>query len=281
MGFDVRRYIELSRPLETSDLDWSLPAENPPTDDEARAIAYFAAVEAYTPLWARDLLATRTADDAAVAAFIPCWAYEEAYHGRALQRWLSAARGDPTLPIERLPAARRTLFEHASMVAARIAGAVTRHLGAIHMTWGAFQELIADAAYERLRERARCPVLRELLPRMRKDERRHFAFYFDQAVRRLEDSRVARALTRGALSTLWEPVGSGIAEREEIDTAARLLFSGGSGLEAARAIDARVSSLPGLEGLRLFERAMGRIQAGSERASMERDRVSLERVASS
>lgn len=84
--------------------------------------------------------------------------YEEAYHGRALARFLEAA-------------------------------------GGVHMTWGAIQELTTMRGYERLSELAGHPILTTLLRRIMSDESRHFAFYYAQAEKRLAAPGAAR-LTR-------------------------------------------------------------------------------------
>ena len=86
MPFDIKRWVEISRALDTSDIDWEEARRHPVTPVERRCLRYFAAVEAYTVVYLRDLLNTRAIEDAEVAAFLPCWAYEESYHGRALFR---------------------------------------------------------------------------------------------------------------------------------------------------------------------------------------------------
>ena len=52
---------------------------------------------------------------------------------------------------------------------------------AVHMTWGAINELTTRVGYGRPRGARRHPVLSELLGRIMRDESRHFAFYFSQA----------------------------------------------------------------------------------------------------
>src|SRR5207249_7267370 len=79
---------------------------------------------------------------------------------------------------------------------------------AVHMTWGAINELTTLTAYRRLAELADHPILSELLARIMRDESRHFAFYFHQAARRLERPRTAR-LTRRSVERFWTAVGNG------------------------------------------------------------------------
>jgi hypothetical protein len=94
------------------------------------------------------------------------------------------------------------------------------------MTWGAMNELSAVNSYQSLIRRSDNPVLTDILRRVIKDERRHFAFYRAQARRRLARSEGARRLTRLGMERLWAPVGTGIRPQVETDFATVALFSG-------------------------------------------------------
>lgn len=126
---------------------------------------------------------------------------------------------------------------------------------AVHMAWGAINELSTLTAYERLIEHTRNPVLADLLGRLVRDERRHYSFYRIEAERRLAADRTVRRLTRIALDRCWAIVGTGVRPRAETDFVVVHLFGDDEGLRAARSMDATVDGLPGLAGLRLFERA--------------------------
>ncbi|MEJ7718196.1 MAG: hypothetical protein WKF31_09615 [Thermoleophilaceae bacterium] len=65
---------------------------------------------------------------------------------------------------------------------------------------------------------------------------------------------------------VWGPVGTGVKSEEEVDALALYLFGDSDeGREHARSIDATVSEMPGLEGLRLLgdvvDRAVERARA--------------------
>ena len=49
------------------------------------------------------------------------------------------------------------------------------------MFWGALQECLTMQAYEEIIRTTQNPVLAELFKRIAKQERRHFAYYFNQA----------------------------------------------------------------------------------------------------
>jgi hypothetical protein len=77
---------------------------------------------------------------------------------------------------------------------ARLLSRATRHFAAVHMTWGAINELSTLIGYSALVERTCHPLLATVLGRIVKDERRHFSFYFNQARMRLRP-RAAQILT--------------------------------------------------------------------------------------
>src|SRR5205814_7019004 len=153
---------------------------------------------------------------------------EETFHGRALARFLAAGGHDIVRRIQsRAP------------VGARVEAAATATLArawpdfvAVHMTWGAINELTTLTGYRRLAELAGHPVLSDLLARIMRDESRHFAFYFHQAARRLVRPRTAR-LTPRIVARFWAPVGAGVQPDEELRFLAGQLLSGPGGRAAA------------------------------------------------
>ena len=123
---------------------------------------------------------------------------------------------------------------------------------AVHMTWGAINELTTLTGYQRLAELAGHPVLSELLARIGRDEARHFAFYFKQAGQRLARPGAAR-VARFLVDRFWAPVGSGVAPTAETRFVARHLFGDAEGRAAARRIDATIRRLPGFDDVALVE----------------------------
>jgi hypothetical protein len=135
-----------------------------------------------------------------------------------------------------------TLEEIATSLLCRI----TPHLSAAYLTWGAIQELSTLEGYGLLAQRTANPVLAGTLRRIIKDERRHFAFYYNKARLHLRP-RAAQKLTSFLLRRFWTPVGEGVKPHDETDWMLRCLFSDSNGASAAKRIDEAIRRLPGME----------------------------------
>lgn len=222
-----------------------------------RTLAYMADVEQHTIAYLRELLATRAVEDPAIAQFLACWFYEESAHGCVLTDVL-AAHDYPVRPSPRRPVGVRARLE--AVVIATLS-ATWPSFGAVHMTWGAINELSALTAYRRLAQRAAHPALGALLTQIARDESRHFRFYFEQARSRLAASARTRRGVRLFIERFWSPVGSGIRPQADVVTLAADLFSGEDGREAARRIDQTIRRLPGFAQAPLTEAWMQRHRA--------------------
>jgi rubrerythrin len=267
--FDIDRYLRNSRRLDLSDLDWADIPNHPLSDGDIMCMHYMMDIESHTVVYLRDLLATRAAADPYVTGFLCCWVYEELWHGEAFSDFLRAygielpaepKLPDGSTPMPTRPNRTRRLREQLgaghrlSLLPTMLGSILMRDFVALHMTWGAINELSTLTAYHQLIRRSRHPVLHQMLRRVIQDERRHFAFYRAQAKARLAASPRAGQLVRLALKAFWTPVGAGVKSQEEVDALAIHLFGDcDEGREAMREIDATVSSLPGLEGLTLLE----------------------------
>jgi hypothetical protein len=149
---------------------------------------------------------------------------------------------------------RRGIGERIDEVGQRVLARLVPHAWpAVHMVWGAIQEITTYTAYRELSRRTGHPVLQELCRRIMKQEARHFAFYFHHARRRLAASARTRMIARAALAVGWTPVGEGMQPREESVHAVRYLFDGHEGT-AIGEIERRVRELPGLEQFDMFTR---------------------------
>jgi len=275
MDFDLDRYLRASKKVDLSGVRWDEIPSHPFPVEEARCLAYMMDIESHTVIYLRDLLATRAAYEPDVTAFLSCWVYEELWHGEAFSRFLGEAgyrlAPDQERPWRDAPYPsrvgrnswiRRKLSGkgYASHLGTLLGAALIRDFVAVHMTWGAVNELSTLTGYHRLIAETRHPVLTDLLGRIIKDERRHFAFYRSQARMRLARSPRARKVTRWAMDRMWAPVGTGVRPQEETDFVVNWLFGGRDGLAACEEMDATIRELPGFEGSHLTRAARDQTQ---------------------
>ncbi|HUR26509.1 MAG TPA: acyl-ACP desaturase [Candidatus Thermoplasmatota archaeon] len=249
-GFDLEKYLRNSKAVSVDDLAWGQVPSFPLTEGEVRFLQYMMNIEDHTIVYLRELLSTKVIEDAEVTAFLSCWAYEEYFHGAALQRFLEAYVGpgvvskDAGYRLRQSSAVGRAVKK----LVAPLVSAATPDFAAVHMTWGAAQECTTLHGYEALARQSRHPVLKELMARIVKDERRHFAFYYNQAEKRLGRSPRMQRITRLAMDRLWRPVGVGAMPASESDFAAWYLFRDAQGQADLQAIDGTMAQLPGMKG---------------------------------
>jgi hypothetical protein len=141
-----------------------------------------------------------------------------------------------------------------------LAKAMPKQFVALWMFWGALQECLTTQAYEEMVRRTENPVLAELLRRIAKQERRHFAYYFGQARERLRDDVGSQRLCRFIAKHFYAPVGSGVkTEAESAELVARL-FPGDRIVDVMSYIERRMAQLPGMAGLDACTRWAAKIQ---------------------
>ncbi|MGH9046901.1 MAG: ferritin-like domain-containing protein [Acidimicrobiales bacterium] len=256
MGTDIAKLIQRSARLEIDDIDFDAFRTRPLDPNALRCLRYMHDVEGHTICYLRDILVTRAHRDPEVTAFLACWSYEEHWHGEAIGRVLDA-HGENS-GASRLIPMRQQLPRNDSLRPAIFSAvsAVTKHLPAVHMAWGAVNEWTTQTGYARLVAKAKHPVLAEVLRRIMRQEGRHIDFYAAQAAQRLGSSRAAQRLTRYALRRFWGPVGSGVMPEAEVRFLATYLFGDERGLEAANRVDRHIDRLPGLQGLHLLTGAV-------------------------
>jgi hypothetical protein len=261
VSIDIDTLVRRSARLQVEDLDLGVFTHRPLDPATLRCLRYMHDVEGHTVCYLRDMLVTSAHRDPGVTAFLTCWNYEEHWHGDAIGQVLDA-HGE-VAGRSRLSEMRRRLPTGDGLrpMMFTITSALTRHLVALQMAWGAVNEWTTQAGYARLAVKADNPVLGELLRRIMRQEGRHIDFYADQARSRLADSRTAQRLTRTALRRLWAPVGSGVMPTDETRFLVGHLFADDTGLATARRIDRHIDRLPGLAGLHLVENSVTELAA--------------------
>jgi hypothetical protein len=261
MSFQVDKYARQAAPVRYDDLDLTTAFRDQPlSDDTLRVLRYMCDIESHTICYLRDVLVTPSHTDPEVTTFLTMWNYEEYWHGEVLADVL-AAHGIATGPdhVRQLRSRQGWRDRLAPIRQSLLANLIGDDFVATHMSWGAVNEWLTHAGYTRLSQIEQHPVLTEVLRRIAAQETRHIAFYATQARERLARSSRARRLTRLALSKAWQPVGANVMPRAEVRHLLRHLLGGSDGAKEASRIDARIDTLPGLEGLQLVRSRIARL----------------------
>ncbi|OYN90520.1 ferritin-like domain-containing protein [Parenemella sanctibonifatiensis] len=258
MAFDLEKFAETSDRVRWEDLDFDTFDEQPLDAQTLRSLRYMCDVEYHTSCYLRDLLVTPSRHKAEAAGFMTVWNREEFWHGEALAAVLR--RHGVIVDYDEVKA-RRVKLGWADALGPLKQGALSNLVGrnfiAVHMAWGAANELSAVAAYRRLAELQDHPALSPLLERIAQQETRHVAFYTTQAREEMTDKPEAQKLVRIILGRVWRPVGSSIMGIEEVKAVMTHLFEGRR--EDLDGLDKRVQRMPGLDGLQIFRNAFAKI----------------------
>ena len=224
--FDLEKYLRVAVGTRPESFDWSEPG--PPLDEGTLfCLGFMLDVEANTIVNMRELLSTTIAEDPSIAAFLACWLYEEWSHSRTLGKLLEL-QGVRIDASHFTGLSRQTPGDYIAQKCARLAALFTDHFPAIHMTWGAINELTGILAYEALIDRAQHPMVTTVLSRIIKDERRHFAFLLQSGANSPEAARRAET-NLGRVTRLLEPRGESGARQSGYASNPKLSFSPESG----------------------------------------------------
>src|SRR3989442_7240550 len=265
--FDLDAWVARSGALDLDAIPWAdIPKyEVPPA--AVRTLTYMQDIESHTIIYLRSLLATRAVDDPEVSTFLACWLHEETFHGIALARFLEAA-GHP-VPTRATPRSQEPTLKRLESWATSMVSKAWPDFCAVHMTWGAINELTTLTGYLRLKTVAAYPVLSDLLERIMRDESRHFFFYYRQAEERLRRPAAA-GVARFLVDHFWGPVGSGVGVPGELEFMAKYLFDGEEGQIAIRKVDETIRRLPGFATVQLLETWMSRHANGGRNGHSHR-----------
>ncbi|KAA9395737.1 ferritin-like domain-containing protein [Kocuria coralli] len=258
MAFDLEKFAATSEPVGWDDLDFGTFDTQPLDAETLRCLRYMCDVEYHTSCYLRDMLVTPSHEEETAGGFMTVWNREEFWHGEALAAVLQ--RHGIVVDYDELKSRRAKLGWKEALSPLKqsvLSGLAGTDFVAVHMTWGAANELSAVSAYRRLSAMTEHPALSPLLKRIAQQETRHVAFYTTQGRARLEASQKARWLTHFAMSKAWRPVGSGIMPEAEIQHVMGHLFAGqGTELDA---LDQKIQKLPGLGELTVFRDAFARM----------------------
>ncbi len=263
--FAIDRFLDMSGAVQVDDLDWDEARRVGITEFEARVLRYMADTETHTIIYMRDLLAGHSTKDPEVTAFLSVWVYEELWHGRAIDRFLAEVGHPPDPDRYTKVTEGSALGELVEAALSHAAAYATPKFIATHMTWGAVNELTAAAAYTMLEKKTENPVLQTLLARMNKQERKHFAFYYQQAEKRLKGDRIAQGICSFALKRFWDIVGSGVGDTSSLEELAANLFANPEAQKILADAQGTIAKLPGLEWFDMVVPKVGKLIAAYEK----------------
>jgi hypothetical protein len=245
---DLDHHLRHSHKLEFGDLDWALAARHGITPRERRALGYFADIESQTVYYMMEVVKTGAARDHDLLGFLTLWNYEEYFHGLAMARFLKAV-GVEVRSSEEVHANSRFRARVEEAVELAIAKTMPGTFIALWQTWGAAAELLTTMAYEELARTTANPVLSELCRRIAKQERRHFAWYYEASAEHLAKSRLARKVVRTLFDHAWAPVGASVKTPPEMVDVIEGVYDPGRFEDVCAHVDRRIGALPGMDGV--------------------------------
>ena len=257
MSFSIERYKEESKKVDVTGIAWDEVSAHPLSKGDLFCLHYMMDIENHDPLYLSHLLVTRACMDPILTAFLACWNYEELWHGENIGRLLNLY-GIEFDTQDRIANVRANLgVQNSLSILTTMAGSwLLKNFSAVYLSMGAINELTTLTGYSALIRKSGHPVLKDLLGRIIKDERRHFAFYFNSAKEWLGGNERAQKLDRWMLDRVWVPVGQGVKTQEEVDALAIYLFDDEQGEEELLELDAKIGKLPGLTGIKLMSRSL-------------------------
>lgn len=255
--FDVRAYARTAVGNLREGLDLDAYAGAPLTAATLRCISFLQSVERATMQHLRNVLVTPTHKDARITAFLTTWAYEKYWIADALTAVLGA---HDALKVSRRanPIVRffREVGERFSPVGeSLVANQIGVDMLAVHMSIGAVDGWLTQAAYTRIAELEPNAELSTTIDTILNIKARHLTFFEPQSEYRLAASTKAQKITRSRLRRSAWPIGANDLAKDDTRFFFDRLFRTSPGL--AESIDHAIDGLPGLRGLGLIERAEG------------------------
>jgi len=249
---DIAQHIAVSNKVEFDDLDWGLARKHGLTAREIESLKYFADIESQTVYYFLEVAKLPLVRDPELLTFLTMWNYEEYFHSYALTRLMQECGVEVESATERSQRIRqgaRFKAKYEDFVQSMIAKSAPKSFIGLWMFWGALQECLTTQAYEELANQTENPVLEELCRRIAKQERRHFAYYFGAAKKRLDGRPGTQKFVRFMANQFYAPAGGGVKTDEEGARLVAQLFPQDRIFEVMSYIEKKMALLPGMAGL--------------------------------
>jgi rubrerythrin len=249
---DIEQHIAVSCRVDIEDLDWDLARKVGLTPQEVESLQFFADIESQTVYYFLEVAKLQVARDPELLTFLTMWNYEEYFHSHAITRLMTECGIKVDNARERstkIRANARFKAKFEDFGQSMMAKFVPKRFVSLWMFWGALQECLTMQAYEEIIRTTNNPVLAEMFKRIAKQERRHFAYYFNQARERLEHNPKAQRFVRLIVNKFYAPVGGGVKTDADAAALVARLFPGERIYEVMQYIERRMAQLPGMAGL--------------------------------
>lgn len=260
---DIAQHLAVSHKVEIEDLDWETARRIGLTQLEIDSLLYFTDIESQTVHYFLEVAKLKVSRDPELLTFLTMWNYEEYFHSYAMTRLLKECGIDVPTAQERAATVRanaRFKAKFEDFAQGLISKAMPRTFISLWMFWGALQECLTTQAYEELANLTKNPVLEELCRRIAKQERRHFAYYFNQAREKLAGRPFDQRFVKWIADKFYAPVGGGVKTDEEGARLVGQLFPGNRIFEVMGYIEKRMAQLPGMDDLHCATLWAARIQ---------------------
>jgi rubrerythrin len=260
---DIAQHIAVSDRVDIEDLDWDLARKHGLTHLEVENLKTFADVESQTVYYFLEVAKLQVARDPELLTFLTMWNYEEYFHSHAITRLMQECGVEVESATERSTNVRanaRLKAKFEDLAQQMMAKLMPKNFIALWMFWGALQECLTTQAYEEVIRATKNPVLAELFRRIAKQERRHFAYYYNQARDRLDNNPSAQRFCRFIVTRFYSPVGSGVKTDAQVAEFTATIFPNERMFEVMSYIERRMAQLPGMAGLDACTRWAAKIQ---------------------
>ncbi|MFT3699882.1 MAG: hypothetical protein QM831_42455 [Kofleriaceae bacterium] len=249
---DIAQHIAVSQRVQIEDLDWELARKHGLSPAEVESLQFFADIESQTVYYFLEVAKLQVVRDPELLTFLTMWNYEEYFHSHAITRIMQECGVGVANATDRSTNVRKNARFKAKLedfLQGLIAKFMPKRFVSLWMFWGALQECLTMQAYEEIIRTTKNPVLAEMFKRIAKQERRHFAYYFNQAKDRLADNPKNQKFVRYIVNKFYAPVGGGVKTDEEGAALVAKLFPGERIYEVMSYIERRMAQLPGMGGL--------------------------------
>ena len=260
---DIAQHLAVSQKIDIEDLDWATARRIGLTPQEVESLAYFADIESQTVHYFLEVAKLKVARDPELLTFLTMWNYEEYFHSYAITRLMQECGVEVESATERAKKVRagaRFKAKFEDFAQGMIAKTMPKNFVCLWMFWGALQECLTTQAYEELAMTTKNPVVAEMCKRIAKQERRHFAYYYGQAKKKMEGQRFAQRFIRWIANKFYAPVGGGVKTDAEGARLVAQLFPNERIFEVMGYIERKMALLPGMDGLDCCTRWAAKVQ---------------------